>query len=130
MKSSTKINILGWCMIGWGMVGLLRGYVAVILILAGIGILLKKNIARIVMMYFSFFAVCMSILGVIGFSLAVIIPQFLSKGGVNQPENPNVILLRIGMLLMFIIILGLLFFYIYKLLKKEEIIAEFIKVKS
>jgi len=129
MKPGTKINILGWCMVGWGMIGLLRGYVAVILILAGIGILLKKNIARIVMMYFSFFAICMSILGVIGFSLAVLIPRLLSRGGVNQTENPNAILLGIGMLLMFVA-LGLLFFYIYKLLKKEEIIAEFIKAQS
>lgn len=129
MKPSTKINILGWCMVGWGMIGLLRGYVAVILILAGIGILLKKNIARIVMMYFSFFAVCMSILGVIGFSLAVIIPRLVSRGGVNQPENPNAILLGVGMLAVFVAF-GLLFFYIYKLLKKEEIIAEFIKAKG
>jgi hypothetical protein len=129
MKPSTKINILGWCMVGWGMIGLLRGYLAVILILAGIGILLKKNIARIVMMYFSFFAVCMSILGAISFPLAVIIPRLLSKDAGNKLENPTAILLGIGMLLMFIAF-GLLFFYIYKLLKKEEIIAEFIKAKS
>ena len=129
MKPSAKINILGWCMVGWGMVGLLRGYVAVILVLAGVGILLKKNIARIVMMYFSFFAVCMLILGTIGLPLAVIIPRLLSKDSVNQPENPNAILLGIGIGLM-CAVLGSVFFYIYKLLKKEEIIAEFIKAKS
>jgi hypothetical protein len=129
MKPSTKINILGWCMVGWGMIGLLRGYVAVILILAGIGILLKKNIARIVMMHFSFFAVCMSILGVIGFSLAVIIPRLLTKSGAEQTTDPKAILLGVGMLLMFMA-MGLLFLYIYKLLKKEEIIAEFITAKN
>jgi drug/metabolite transporter (DMT)-like permease len=128
MKASTKINILGWCLVGWSIIGILRGYVAVILILAGIGILLKKNIARLVMMYFSFFAVCMSILGIIGLPLAIIIPRLLSKDSVNQPENPNAILLGIGMGLM-CAVLGSVFFYIYKLLKKEEIVAEFIKTK-
>jgi len=126
MKPNTKIKILGWAMIVWGLAGLLRKvYIPIILLPLGIGLLFKKNIARIVTIYFCFFSICMSILWFIGFLFAVLIPRAFSKNVDSQSIDSKAIFLGIGMVIMFIV-LGAISFYVYKLLKRGEIKAEFL----
>ena len=56
MKADTKINIIGWIIIAWSLIGVLRQtYLLLILLPLGIGILLRNNMVRIATIYFCFF---------------------------------------------------------------------------
>ncbi len=124
MKSKTKINIISWVLVLWGLLGLLRGvYLPLILVPLGVGILLRKNIARVALVYLSFLSICMAILGFFGFLLATVVPAVTNKQSGHEVDM-KLLVVWVGMLAMFII-MGLIFFYIYRLFKKPEIIAEF-----
>jgi hypothetical protein len=128
MKADTKIKILGWIMIVWGLLGLLRRvFLPIILIPLGIGILLKNNISRIITKYLAFLDFCMAILGFISLFFAVLIPRIVMKSQ-NISSEPKARILGLLMMAIFII-MGFLGFYIWKFLDREEIKKEFIKQK-
>ncbi len=138
MKPNTKIKILGWGIIITGSAnallpdGTVQAFIksmliGMIWIMAGIGILLKSNIARIIVMVFSVVGVCMATVGLIGTSLAIIIPF---KKGIPQGVGLQQVVFYTITTSILCIVSGFVSFYIYNLLKRNEIKTEFIKKKG
>jgi hypothetical protein len=129
MKIETKIKLLGWIFIIWGAVGLFsRVFLPVLLLPLGVGLLLKNKICATITRYFAFFGIFMAILGIVSYSVAVLIPNLLkskdSAGVGNQgTAEPNIAALLI--LPVTFIVVGIIFWFIHRFLKKPEVIAIF-----
>ena len=123
MKIESKIKILGWILIVWGCAGLFAKVILPVLFAPlGIGILLKNKTCAIITKYIAFFGICMSIVGVLGLFL---IPRLLG-GGNTAERNAN-----LGLLVIFImfVFLGFIFWFMYRFLKRQDVITEFSKNK-
>jgi len=125
MKIESKIKILGWILIAWGCAGLFgKVILPVLFVPLGIGILLKNKTCAIIAKYIFFLGICMSILGVLSF-LASLIPR-LYGGGNTAGRNANLLLVFI---LVMVVVLGFVFWYMYRFLKRQDVITEFTKNK-